>query len=192
MANKRVILYFGSFNPVHNGHISIAEYVLETEPFDELWFVVSPQNPLKSKTILVDGAKRVEMVRLAVEESYLHKRMKVSEVEFELPSPSYTFRTMQEMEHRYEDVQFSILSGSDAAASIEKWLEWRLLLDRYDFYVYPRSGSSVDDRFIVLINAPVFECSSTQIRDMIRRNEDISGLVCGSVRDYIKKNGLWR
>lgn len=192
MDKQRVILYFGSFNPVHLGHMAVAEYVLRTGMFDKLWFVVSPQNPLKQPGMLADGAARVDMVRLAVEASALSGKMSVCTVEFELPVPSYTIDTMNELERRFPEVEYSILMGSDSAATIESWRNWRELLARYAFYVYPRSGSRADGRFKVLHGAPEFDCSSTDIRRMVAAGEDVSALVCQGVVEYIKRNGLWR
>ncbi len=192
MKQERVILYFGSFNPVHNGHMAVAEYVLAEGLFDELWFVVSPQNPLKPKSMLADGRCRLEMVRRAIEASQYGERMCVSDVEFDLPQPSFTINTMNELERRYSNRRFAVLMGSDSAASIESWRDWRTLLERYEFYVYPREGNSVDARFKILSGAPLFDCSSTRVREAVACGENISSLVCSGVERYIKDNELWR
>lgn len=192
MRQERVILYFGSFNPIHNGHMTVAEYVLAEGMFDELWFVVSPQNPFKPLGMLAEGEVRLEMVRRAIAESEYADRMRVCDVEFELPLPSFTINTMNELERRYEDKHFSILMGADSAASIEGWRDWRTLLERYEFYVYPREGSVVDDRFVLLSEAPLFDCSSTRIRELVGQGESVDTLVCDSVAEYIKEKELWR
>mgnify|MGYP000629925879 CR=1 FL=1 len=132
-----VILYFGSFNPVHKGHMAVAEWILEQGLCNEVWFVVSPQNPLKRDGSLIGEEERLAMVRLAAAASRYSRRMRACDVEFSLPRPSYTVDTLSVLTERYPDTTFSLLVGSDIPGQITQWKEWRKLLDNYKIYVYP-------------------------------------------------------
>ena len=189
---RKVTLYFGSFNPIHRGHIAVAESVINSGMGDELWFVVSPQNPHKQSLGLADEAQRLLMTRLAVAESHHPQRLKVCDVEFSLPRPSYTIDTLDHLSKKYLDVEFSLLMGGDNAAKIESWKEWERLLATYKIIVYPRHGDRVDERFILLEDAPLLDISSTQIREAVADNKEISGFVTPAVASYIEAHPeLW-
>lgn len=188
------MLYFGSFNPVHKGHLAVAEWVLEQGICDRVWFVVSPRNPLKEESSLMGGEHRLAMVSLAVGESEYADRMKVCDVEFTLPKPSYTIETLSALGRLYPEIEFSVLVGSDIPAQIAKWKDWRKLLDNYKIYVYPRRGypaQGADPRFIVLKNAPYEDCSSTEIRSALADGSD-SGMLAEAVKEYINLHDLWK
>ena len=192
---KAVLLYFGSFNPVHKGHIAVAEWVLAQGVCNELWFVVSPQNPLKTDGSLIGETDRLAMVELAIDVSKYPHRMKTCDVEFSMPRPSYTIDTLRELSVRYPDVEFSILVGSDIVGQIEYWKEWRTLLENYKVYVYPRRGYEMPDkddkRFIQLLGAPLEDYSSTEVRQALEENGN-SDMIPDVVKKYIKNTGLWK
>lgn len=192
---KTVLLYFGSFNPVHKGHIAVAEWVLAQGVCNELWFVVSPQNPLKTDGSLIGETDRLAMVELAIDVSKYPHRMKTCDVEFSMPRPSYTIDTLRELSVRYPDVEFSILVGSDIVGQIEYWKEWRTLLENYKVYVYPRRGYEMPDkddrRFIQLLGAPLEDYSSTEVRQALEENGN-SDMIPDVVKKYIKNTGLWK
>lgn len=193
-----VILYFGSFNPVHEGHMAIAEYVLRENVADELWFVVSPHNPLKDSGGLIDEEDRLVMVRLAISQSPLCRRMKVCDIEFDMPRPSYTIDTLQTLERLFPDSNFSLLIGSDNVEGFDRWKDWRKLVNNYKIYVYPRRGYRMDSipekyegKFNILARAPYFDFSSTQIRSVLTAGNDVQDMLPWKVYDYIKIHGLW-
>lgn len=188
---RRVVLYFGSFNPIHKGHVAVAERVLERGLCDEVWFVVSPQNPLKPKAELIDEHHRLNMVRLAAEASRYPDRMKVCDVEFDMPRPSYTIDTLEELGRRWPEVQFAMLVGTDIVGQIERWKRWEEIVSRYKIYVYPRRGyvGDGDARFEALEGEPFEDCSSTEVRRAL--SEGDSDMIAEPVKNYIKEHQLW-
>lgn len=188
---RRVVLYFGSFNPIHKGHVAVAERVLERGLCDEVWFVVSPQNPLKPKAELIDEHHRLNMVRLAAEVSRYPDRMKVCDVEFDMPRPSYTIDTLEELGRRWPEVQFAMLVGTDIVGQIERWKRWEEIVSRYKIYVYPRRGyvGDGDARFEALEGEPFEDCSSTEVRRALAEGD--SDMIAEPVKNYIKEHQLW-
>lgn len=188
---RRVVLYFGSFNPIHKGHVAVAERVLERGLCDEVWFVVSPQNPLKPKAELIDEHHRLNMVRLAAEASRYPDRMKVCDVEFDMPRPSYTIDTLEELGRRWPEVQFAMLVGTDIVGQIERWKRWEEIVSRYKIYVYPRRGyvGDGDARFEALEGEPFEDCSSTEVRRALAEGD--SDMIAAPVKNYIKEHQLW-
>ncbi len=191
---KRVMLYFGSFNPVHRGHIALAEYVVERGLCDEAVLIVSPQSPYKTQEALAPEMDRFEMAEIACAASRYPERIKPSAVEFLLPKPSYTIDTLRYLEEVAGDrMRFSILMGGDQVARLDGWKEYERLLE-YPIYVYPRRGESTagyEGRITVLDDAPLQEFASTDIREGIARGEDMGEMLCPGVIDYIRKKGLW-
>ena len=184
------MLYFGSFNPIHRGHTAIAQWVVSQGLADRVWLVVSPQNPLKPSTELAPEYDRLAMARLAVATM---PEVWVSDVEFALPRPSYTIDTVDYLKCRYPDIDFAILTGGDIACSIERWKEWGRLLAENNVYVYPRSGyNTLHTGMTLLDSAPVWDCSSTEIRSMAAAGESFSGMVAPEVSGYIKTHKLWK
>ena len=181
---KKVALYFGSFNPIHNGHIGLGEYLLEHADVDELWYVVSPQNPLKKRADLWDDELRY---RLACEATKGNECMGVCDVEFDLPKPSYTVNTLRILSERYPDCQFSLLIGADNYQIFDKWYCYEEILCDYTIYVYPREGVEVDmTKFPQMkwLDAPLYPISSTMVRERLARGESVDDLVPFDIMDY--------
>ena len=191
---KRVMLYFGSFNPVHKGHMALAEYAVERGLCDELVLVVSPRSPYKQAAELAPETDRFEMAETACAASRYPDRIKPSVVEFLLPKPSYTIDTLRYLtENHGAEMQFSILMGADQLDRLDGWKEYEKILE-YPIYVYPRRGERTDifpGRITVLEDAPLLDISSTEIRGRIGRGEDTSRMLDPGVADYIRRKGLW-
>lgn len=191
----RVGLYFGSFNPIHIGHLSLAEYLIEHNIVDEVWFVVSPNNPLKSKAELLDHHLRFDMVRGAITEKDFP--FKACDTEFTMPVPSYTINTLHILSEQYPIISFSLLIGSDNALVFDKWKDYQSILNEYPIFVYPRHGydfKEVEKKYpqMKLLNTPYYEISSTEIRKKIAENEDYSMLVTPEVKRFIERNNLYK
>lgn len=192
---KRVALYFGSFNPVHRGHIALTEWIVEQGLCDEAVLIVSPQNPLKTCAELAPEFTRYQMCELACAESKYPDRIKVSAIEFTLEKPSYTINTLRFLRENFgSEMQFSILIGADNMAIFDKWVGHDEILRDYDVMVYPRSGYDdvkYPDNVRYLAEAPIFDYAATGIREAIGRGENIDDKVCKSVAKYIRENNLW-
>lgn len=188
----RITLYFGSFNPIHNGHTSVAEYVLDSGVCDELWFVVSPQNPFKDDTTLAPEQDRLKMAEIAVAEKLPDGKAKVCDVEFHMPRPSYTIDTLRTLSAKYPEHTFSLLTGADIMQEIDRWKDYRELMRDYKIYVYPRAGFSPDGYPVTYLEgAPQWDYSSTDIRDALGQERDVSAMVAPGVSRYISEKGLW-
>ncbi|MBO5903412.1 MAG: nicotinate (nicotinamide) nucleotide adenylyltransferase [Tidjanibacter sp.] len=188
----RITLYFGSFNPIHRGHLAVAERVVESGLCDELWYIISPHNPHKVCVDLADEQQRLLMARMAVAESRYSRKLRVSDVEFSLPRPSYTIDTLDHLCKEYPDTEFSILMGGDNAAKIETWKEWERLLSSYKIIVYPRRGEVVDERFTLLSGVPLLDISSTAIREAVADQKPIDKFVTPAIASYIEAHPeLW-
>jgi len=190
----KVGLYFGSFNPIHIGHIAIAGYMTEFEDLDQVWFVVSPQNPLKRKETLLDDYQRLYMVQLATEDS---DNLKASDIEFKLPVPSYTIDTLAYLEEKFPDHGFCLVMGEDNLYTLHKWKNGLELVKRYPVYVYPRPGIKrpsspllgqiLSSTEIHQSKSPLMEISGTFIRDGIKEGKDMSYYVPAKVWKYIRE-----
>lgn len=193
---KRVALYFGSFNPIHKGHIALAEWVVEQGLCDELIFIVSPQNPLKEQSELAPEFSRYEMCELACKASRYPEQIKVSAVEFVLEKPSYTINTLRYLRENFgADMKFSILLGADNIENFDRWREYEEILRDYPLLVYPREGYSVEkfaDKITFLENAPLFDYAATDIRKSISEGEDFRNRLCAEVAHYILQNKLYK
>ena len=191
---KRVMLYFGSFNPVHKGHIALAEYAVKQTLCDEVVLVVSPQSPYKAADELAPEMDRFEMAEIACAASKYPEKIKPSVVEFLLPKPSYTIDTLRYLKENFgSDMQFSILMGSDQIARLDGWKEYEKILE-YPVYVYPRRGEPAEGfegRITLLADAPLQDFASTDVRDRIGRGEDTSAMLDEGVAAYIRRKGLW-
>lgn len=185
---KKTGLLFGSFNPIHVGHLMIAGYMYEFSDLDELWFVVSPLNPLKEKKTLLPDHHRLEMVNLAVEDD---TRFRSSNIEFRLPKPSYTIHTLTYLQDKYPDREFVIISGTDIFPTFHKWKNWEKLLEFYKFYVYPRHGSQDHELTrhpsVKVFDAPMVEISASFIRQAIREGKNMSYFLPDKTYKYIKE-----
>ncbi len=179
----KVGIFGGSFNPVHVGHVALAKAMLAYCGLDEVWLMVSPQNPLKQQTDLLDDRLRFEMAQLAVRDV---EGVVASDYEFQLPKPSYTWHTLQQLSQDYPDTTFTLLIGGDNWQRFERWYHWKDILRNYRVVVYPRSEVMGGGPF------PLIDVSSTDIRYRIRQGQSISGLVPEAVEQFIKERGLYR
>jgi nicotinate-nucleotide adenylyltransferase len=186
--NKKTGLLFGSFNPIHTGHLIIASYMLEFSDLEEVWFVVSPQNPLKDRNSLLADHHRMMMVNIAIEDD---SRFRSSNIEFDLPRPSYTIHTLTYLQEKYPQREFVLITGTDIFPTLHKWKNWEQLLDFYKFYVYPRPGSQdhelVNHPSITLYDAPMIEISASFIRQAIKEKKNMSYYLPDKVYQYIRE-----
>lgn len=188
----KVGLFFGSFNPIHIGHLAIANYMVEYSDLDEIWLVISPQNPLKKKKTLLNEFDRYKMVELAVGDDI---RIKPSNIEFSMPKPSFTIDTLTYLSEKNPNHQFVLIAGTDNFHSFHKWKNYEEILKNYKLYIYPRPGFNLgkyeNHESISLINAPQMEISSSFIRDAIKEKKDIRYFLPNKVYDYILKMNLY-
>lgn len=190
--NERIGLFFGSFNPIHLGHLIIANYILENTDLNKIWFIVSPQNPLKNTNDLLDDTIRLKLVRLAIKSN---NKFKASDIEFKLSKPSYTINTLKYLKSKHKTKDFVLIVGEDNLDSFEKWKDYREILNDFELYVYPRTNSKSNKNLnfqnIHKINAPLIEISSTYIRENIKLNKSIRYLLPEVVRKEIEKNNYY-
>ena len=186
----RIGLYFGSFNPIHNGHIAIAEYMYRNFHFDKIWFVVSPSNPLKKENELLDEYKRLEMVELAIKDKHYFM---ASDIEFGMEKPSYTYLTLREIHAKYPEHNFSLLLGGDNLDEIKLWKNYEEILQNYTVYIYPRTKKTdyIAQKNIIYANPPLLDISSTLIREKIKNKEDIGCFVNNDVLRIIERDNLY-
>lgn len=186
-------LFFGSFNPIHTGHLIIANYMANHTDLDQVWLVVSPHNPLKQKSDLISSYDRLEMAKLATENAH---HIRVSDIEFHLPQPSYTIDTLMHLQERYPEHRFSIIMGSDNLVSLPKWKNYELLLRDYRILVYPRPGTSNTELSnhpsVVITDTPLMEISATFIRQSIKTKKNIQYFVPDAVLQFIESKNLYR
>lgn len=191
MNKRQVIIFGGSFDPIHNGHLSLARETLRCGLAGEVWFMVSPQNPHKQSCALTDEAQRLEMVKLAVggEEGLV-----ACDFEFSLPRPSYTFNTLQALEECYPHCEFSLLIGADNWTKFDRWYKAAEILSRYRIIVYPRDNDVVPvlPDGVVWLPAQLCDVSSTMVREAVAAGRPVSGLVPSVVEAYVKKNELYK
>ncbi len=185
---NRVLLYFGSFNPVHNGHTAVAGWAAGQGVAGEVWMVVSPQNPLRED--LAPEEDRLAMARIAMEEQLPGLPVKVSDVEFGLPRPSYTIDTLRFLERENPGVEFAVLAGADIVEQLPRWKEYGRLVADYRFYFYPRDGYPLPEG--VWDGAPRWDFSSTDVRQTLTEGGDIGAMVAPGVAEYIEEHELWR
>jgi nicotinate-nucleotide adenylyltransferase len=171
---SKIGLFFGSFNPIHVGHLLIANYMVEFTELDKLWFVVTPHNPLKIKNNLLNDRQRLEMVRLAIDNNYKYG---VSDIEFNLEKPSYTVKTLAYLSEKYSQHQFYLIIGSDNLQTFNKWKSYESILSNYKLLVYPRpgfdGGELKNHPSVIFTQAPVVEISSTFIRDAVKAGKSV-------------------
>ncbi len=188
-------LYFGTFNPIHIGHLIIANHLVENSDMDEIWMVVTPHNPLKNKSTLLDDYKRLELVHLATEN---YPKIRPSDIEFKLPQPNYTTHTLSHLKDKFPKHNFSLIMGEDNLKSLHKWKNYEHLMANHIIYVYPRISDNLDavdfsnHKNVRKIDAPIVELSSTFIRNNIKANKNIQPMLSPEVWNYIDKNNLYR
>ncbi|WP_379968047.1 nicotinate (nicotinamide) nucleotide adenylyltransferase [Epilithonimonas sp. UC225_85] len=200
---KKIGLFFGSFNPVHIGHLILGNYILENSDMEQLWFVVSPQNPFKDKKSLLKDHNRLDMVQLAIKN---YPKMRASNVEFSLPVPSYTIDTLTYLNEKFPDFSFSLIMGEDNLGSLHKWKNYELLIEKYQIIIYPRISDedkkdpvSESFRLAILqhenihqINAPIIELSATEIRNMIKEGKNVRPMLPPEVFDYLDGSSFYK
>lgn len=189
---KVIGIFGGSFNPVHNGHIMLAQYLAQHSHLDEVWLTLSPQNPLKISNSLLDDNHRLAMLKLAIERYPL---LKVCDIELEMPRPSYTINTLDELSRRYPNYKFNVVIGGDNWNIIDRWKDYQRIINEYGVVIYPRPGyelSQTDKRNVVVVNAPLADISSTQIREAIAKYDEVGHLLPHGVAEYINKHNLYK
>ena len=179
----KIGLYFGSFNPIHIGHLIIANHFQQFTDLDQVWFVISPQNPFKKKSSLANEFDRLDMVEIAIKD---YTNLRACDIEFRLPKPSYTIDTLINLEEKYPNDQFCLIMGSDKLEGIHKWKNSELILDKYPIYVYPRPGYAQDENLVnvEIVEAPLMEISSTFIRSAIKENKNIKPMLPPAVWEH--------
>ncbi len=181
-------LYFGSFNPVHTGHLIVANHVVNHTDVNKIWFVVSPHNPLKDSHSLLNEYDRLHLVNLAIEDN---NKFRASNVEFNLPKPSYTIDTLTYLTEKFPLERFSVILGSDSFKNMHRWKNFETLIERYSFIVYNRPGFEVEETYganITVLDAPLLQISSTFIRKQVKDKKSIKYLVPPNVEQYIANN----
>jgi nicotinate-nucleotide adenylyltransferase len=188
----KVGLYFGSFNPVHIGHLIIGNHIVNNSNLNQLWFVVSPQNPFKNTATLLNEYQRLHLVNIAIEGEV---KLKASNVEFRLPKPSYTIDTVTYLKEKHPGYEFAIVMGSDGFQNLNKWKNYETLVKDYPFYIYKRPGFDINNSLgasVTIMDAPLLDISSTAIRAMIKEKKSIRFLVPDIVKEEIEKNAYYR
>ncbi|PZX15171.1 nicotinate-nucleotide adenylyltransferase [Breznakibacter xylanolyticus] len=185
-------LLFGSFNPIHIGHLALANYMRETQAMDEIWLVVSPQNPFKISNDLTSGDQRLRMVQIALRN---RPHYRACDVEMSMPVPSFTIDTLRVLEQQHPDVNFSLIMGTDIIQSIPQWRNGQEIVARYRLYVYPRPGYDLPDLEatpnVVVTDAPMLDVSSTFIRQHLKNGKDMCFYLPAGVDDYIREHALY-
>tara|TARA_B110000444_G_C18599584_1_gene482412 strand:- start:25 stop:594 length:570 start_codon:yes stop_codon:yes gene_type:complete len=188
----RIGLFFGSFNPIHMGHKIIASYIAEFSDLEKVFFVVSPQNPLKKKESLLDQNQRLKIVRMEVEGS---PKLQVSDIEFNMPQPSYTIDTLMRLKQKHPENEYTLLMGADNLNNFHKWKNYEQILEDYSIYVYPRPGIEIDSphkNIQILEGVPQMDISASFIRDSIKRKKDVSYLMPEKAWQYIDEMNFYK
>ena len=185
-------LFFGSFNPIHTGHLIIANHVAQETDLNQVWFVVSPQNPLKISASLLNEYHRLHLVKVAIEGE---NKLRASDIEFALPKPSYTIDTLAYLKEKFPQHHFSIILGSDSFSNLTNWKNYEVIVKNHPLLIYKRPGFEVENNIgasINLLDAPLLEISSTHIRKFIKERKSIRYLVPDIVKEEIEKNNYYR
>ncbi|MFC4636415.1 nicotinate (nicotinamide) nucleotide adenylyltransferase [Dokdonia ponticola] len=191
----KVGLYFGTFNPIHVGHLVIANHMAEYSDLDKIWMVITPHNPFKKKSSLLDNHHRYQMVQRALEE---YPKIDVSTIEFNLPQPNYTVNTLTYLQEKYPDYQFCLIMGEDNLKSFHKWKNYEVILQNHEIYVYPRiSEGTIETQFdnhakIHKVAAPIMEISSTAIRNGIKEKKNVRPLLPAEVFEYLDEMHFYK
>jgi nicotinate-nucleotide adenylyltransferase len=191
----KVGLYFGTFNPIHVGHLIIANHLAEYSDLDEIWFVVTPHNPHKNKKSLLANHHRFELVYLAVED---YPKLKPSDIEFKLPQPNYTVHTLAHIAEKYPNKEFCLIMGEDNLRTFHKWKNYEVIIENHEIYVYPRvGGGKVKNQFrnhpkIHRVDAPLMQISATYIRDGFKQGKNMNAVLPKQVWKYIDEMNFYR
>ncbi|MDR1544921.1 MAG: nicotinate-nucleotide adenylyltransferase [Prevotellaceae bacterium] len=187
----KIGIYSGSFNPIHFGHIKLAKYLIDNDLVDEVWLVVSPQNPLKKEADLAEDLLRLKMAEIALKGE---KKIKVSDIEFHLPKPSYTIDTLNYLQKKYPENEFCLLIGSDNVAVFDKWKNYTEILQKFSVIVYPREGYEQKTELyqqMIFVDAPKFNISSTEIRERLSKNLHCKEFLPKKIIEFIKNNKIY-
>lgn len=191
----KVGLFFGTFNPIHVGHLTIANHIAEYSDLDQVWFVVTPHSPFKKKNSLLDDHQRLEMVYQAVKD---YPKLRQSDIEFNLPQPNYTINTLTHLEEKYPDHEFALIMGEDNLKSFHKWKNYQLIVELHDIYVFPRiSEGKIETEFdehpnIHHVNSPIMELSSTFIRKSIKEGKNVRPMLPENVWEYLDEMNFYK
>lgn len=188
----KIGLYFGSFNPVHVGHLIIATHIINNTDLQQVWLVISPHNPLKASSSLLNEYDRFHLVQSALEGE---TKLKASNIEFQLPKPSYTVDTLSYLKEKYPQHEFAIIMGSDSFCNLTKWKNYKVIVKNTPLYIYERQGFTIVNDLnanIHLLKAPLLQISSTQIRDLIKQKKSIRYMVPDIVKEEIEQNGYYK
>jgi len=199
----RIGLYFGTYNPIHVGHLIIPNHMAERDDMDQVWLVVTPQNPLKTNSNLLADYHRLALVKIAIDDNF---NLRASDVEFNLPKPSYTVDTLAHLREQYPEHQFALIMGEDNLRTFHKWKNYEVILERHQIYVYPRpitlaelnnevapTKSEIHDhKNVIVTDSPMMQISSTIIRNKIQKGQSIQYLVTDAVRQYIDEMNFYR
>ena len=200
MSKSKIGLYFGSFNPIHIGHLIIANHLVQHSNLDKVWFVITPMSPFKKKKSLLHNQDRLQLVEIALEP---YENLEACTIEFGMPQPNYTIHTLTRLEEKYKQYDFSLIMGQDNLNGLYRWKNYERILEQYTIYVYPRvtaqkleqqntsaSCVSVNHDSVFFVKAPIIELSATQIRNDIATKKEVRPLLPPKVWEYIDKN-LW-
>jgi nicotinate-nucleotide adenylyltransferase len=191
----KIGLYFGTFNPIHIGHLTLANHLAEHSDLDKIWFIVTPHSPFKKKSSLLDNRQRFEMVYRATED---YEKLEPSDIEFDLPQPSYTINTLTHLQEKYPNHEFALIMGEDNLKSFHKWKNYELILKHHHIYVYPRiSEGKIETQFdnhnkIHKVDAPVMELSSTFIRKSIKEQKNVRPMLPEHVWEYLDEMNFYK
>ncbi len=199
----RIGLYFGTYNPIHVGHLIIANHMAERDDMDQVWLVVTPQNPLKSNNNLLADYHRLALVKIAIDDNF---KLRASDIEFNLPKPSYTVDTLAHLREQYPEHQFALIMGEDNLRTFHKWKNYEVILERHQIYVYPRPITLAElnnhvaptlseihnHKNVIITDSPMMQISSTIIRNNIQKGQSIQYLVTDPVRQYIDEMNFYR
>lgn len=188
----KIGLFFGSFNPIHHGHLMVASFIANHTELQQVWLVVSPQNPLKAQSSLLNEYDRLHLAQLAIEND---AQLKVSDIEFKLPKPSYTIDTLTYLQEKYRQHQFYVIMGSDSFQNLPKWKNFEALVKNYQFIVYKRPGFDITEKYgadVTYLEAPMLELSATLIRNNCKEGITIRYLVPEDVRLEIERNNYFK
>jgi nicotinate-nucleotide adenylyltransferase len=199
----RIGLYFGTYNPIHVGHLIIANHMTELEDLDQVWMVVTPQNPLKVNQNLLPDYHRLALVKIAIDDNF---NLRASDIEFSLPKPSYTVETLAYLKEKYPQHEFALIMGEDNLRTFHKWKNYEVILEKHKIFVYPRPLTAEElenktftakpeiagHRHIIITDAPVMQISSSHIRKLIKSGKSIQYLVTEPVRKYIDEMNFYR
>ncbi len=191
----KIGLFFGTFNPIHIGHLTIANHMAENSDLEQVWFVVTPQSPFKIKNSMLDNHQRLEMVFRATKD---YNKLRPSDIEFGLPQPNYTINTLTYLQEKFPEHEFALIMGEDNLKSFHKWKNYELILEHHHIYVYPRLSEGIvetefhNNKKVHFVNAPIMELSSTFIRNSIKEGKNVRPMLPENVWAYLDEMNFYK